>query len=128
MYTGASSKPGNKALEAGWRRISAAFPALESAYFSRRQAALAAQEGMPTAARGGGSGSPLSRHPEFGLDAGLPSSLGGPALGSSEGDHLSAFSGDLSRFVRYNKLKVCCPLPGQIINQSEKVFAISPGL
>ena len=36
--------------------------------------------------------------------------VSGGVLGGEAADHLSEFSGDLSRFLRYSRLKVCCTL------------------
>ena len=106
--------PSARALEASWARVSEAFPALESAFFRRRSAGGGGRPGQAPssshrAAAAGASAVPPSPavfpSSELGFlleDYGQP----GGVLGAEPADHLSAFSGDLSRFLRYSKLKV----------------------
>ena len=94
----------NKAVEASWRRVSTAFHALEGAFFARRKA-LAAQQSPGDLAQENANPAALStsrRLSELGIGPHSSSGL----LGSSQQDHLSAFTSDLSKFVRYSKLKV----------------------
>ena len=106
--------PSARALEASWARVSEAFPALESAFFRRRSAGVGGRPGQAPSSshRASAAGaSPVPPSPavfpssELGFlleDYGQP----GGVLGAEPADHLSAFSGDLSRFLRYSKLKV----------------------
>ncbi len=85
-----------KDLQENWQRVSSAFPALESAYFARREALL---EQHACQAQ------PLQRSAAAAQDADAQSRLALGVRGAAE-DHISAFSQDLSHFCRHSKLTV----------------------
>lgn len=98
-----------KALDASWRRVSTAFPALESAFFARREA-LAAQQGSGDSAKANLNPAALSTTRKL-SELGIGNHASSGLLGRSQPDHLSAFTSDLSKFVRYSKLKVSAAFP-----------------
>ncbi len=101
-----------RALEASWRRVSRAFPALEAAFFARREAEAAGQGRSHHHAQpdlSGGVPSSPAVFPSSELGFALEDYGGGQPgpgiLGSEAPDHLSAFSSDLSQFLRFSRLK-----------------------
>lgn len=98
-----------EAAKARWARVCAAFPALEGAYFGRRDAALRQAVGArPPASAPAAPAAPVAAP---GAQAGAVVA-GGSAARSAVGEHLAAFSDDLSKFALHTRLKVR-PCPGR---------------
>lgn len=97
-----------EAAKARWARVCAAFPALEGAYFGRRDAALRqAASVIGTAPCSGGAAAAAGPSAVVaGRAAATAVVAGGASAQAAVGQHLAAFSDDLSKYALHTRLKV----------------------
>ncbi|CAL8465090.1 g4625 [Coccomyxa elongata] len=123
--SGPLEQPGNigKVLGESWQRVSSAFPALESAFFARREALAAGRLPDPSTAN---TAAPSSARRLVELGIGGGNTPGSGLLCGDQPDHLAAFTRDLSKFVRYSKLKVKATLQyGDMLHTADMLCSIS---
>ncbi len=97
-----------EAAKARWARVCAAFSALEGAYFGRRDAALRQAASVSGAAPGSGVPARAAGPSEVVASGAAVTALagGGSAVQAAVGQHLAAFSDDLSKYALHTRLKV----------------------